>query len=112
AEATIEPVIGAYNLEGSYEALFGANGLTASTSETIFAVDFSDTDGGNHAFFNLLSAHGGRGEVGVATSLLNEFEDGDERLGLITEDEEIGKYSQPGTGNDDAYVFRYADALL
>ncbi|WP_175545850.1 RagB/SusD family nutrient uptake outer membrane protein [Sinomicrobium oceani] len=112
AEATLEPIIGEYSLENSYQSLFGTNGLTASSQETIFAVDFSDTDGGNHAFFNLISAKGGRGEVAASAALINEFEDGDERSILITAQNEIGKYTQPGTGNDDAYVFRYADALL
>ena len=114
AEATLDPVLSAgYSLEGSYAALFGnpatGSGLVASSSETIFAVDFNETDGGNHAFFYL---DAGRGEVGPSATLIAEFEADDTRQDLITADNEIGKYGDPGNGSDDAYVFRYADVLL
>ena len=114
AEVTLDPVLSAgYALESSYSSLFGnpatGSGLVASSSETIFAVDFNETDGGNHAFFYL---DAGRGEVGPSATLIAEFEDGDTRQDLITADNEIGKYGDPGNGSDDAYVFRYADVLL
>ncbi|EAQ50142.1 RagB/SusD family nutrient uptake outer membrane protein [Leeuwenhoekiella blandensis] len=114
AESTLAPVLSAgYSLESDYAALFGnpasGSGLVASSSETIFAIDFNETDGSNHAFFYL---DAGRGEVGPSALLTAEFEDGDTRANLITSANDIGKYGDPGNGSDDAYVFRYADVLL
>ncbi len=109
AKSSLAPVIGAYSLEADYAALFPSSGLVASASETIFSIDFNETDGSNHAFFYL---DGGRGEVGPSTQLLAEFEDGDARRGLIDGNNDIAKYSDAGAGSDDVYVFRYADVLL
>ena len=110
AKASLAPVLGAYALESDYAALFGGDqGLVASGSETIFAIDFNETDGSNHAFFFLIA---GRGEVGASPQLLAEFEDGDVRANLISGAGEIIKYTDAGAGADDAYVFRYADVLL
>lgn len=114
AETTLQPVLaGGYSLETNYQSLFGnvASGtnLTASSSETIFAIDYNEVDGNNHAFFFLES---GRGEVGPSSSLINAFETGDTRINLITPNNEIGKYADAGNGSDDAYVFRFADVLL
>lgn len=106
AEATLAPIIGKYSLENDYASLFTG---TASTSEAIFAIDFSDVDGGNHAFFFL---EAGRGEVGPSADLLAAFESGDTRINQITSNGEIGKYKDAGTGADDSYIFRYADVLL
>lgn len=107
AEATLSSLIGAYSLEGDYASLFTGS---ASSSETIFAVDFNETDGSAHAFFYL---DAGRGEVGASDILINEFEAGDARISQIdTAAADVIKYKDPGSGNDDAYVFRYADVLL
>lgn len=106
AEATLEPLIGAYSLEADYAGLYGGS---ASSSETIFAVDFNETDGSSHAFFYLIE---GRGEVAASDKLLGSFEEGDMRKSQISAEDEITKYKSAGSGNDDAYVFRYADVLL
>lgn len=107
AKATLQPLIGAYSLESDYASLFSGS---ASASETIFAVDFNETDGGDHAFFYL---DAGRGEVGASDILINEFEEMDIRISQIdTAAADIIKYKDPGTGNDDAYIYRYADVLL
>lgn len=114
AETTLQPVLASnYSLETDYQSLFGnvANGtnLVASSSETIFAIDFNEVDGNNHAFFFL---EDGRSEVGPSSALINAFESGDTRINLITANNEIGKYADAGNGSDDAYVFRFADVLL
>lgn len=106
AEVTLEPLIGSYSLEGDYAGLYTGS---ASSSETIFAVDFNETDGSNHAFFYLIA---GRGEVAASDNLLAAFEDGDLRTSQISASDEITKYKSAGAGNDDAYIFRYADVLL
>ena len=106
AEATLEPLIGNYSLEGDYAGLYSG---AASSSETIFAVDFNETDGSNHAFFYLIE---GRGEVAASDNLLASFEEGDMRTSQISESAEVTKYKSAGSGNDDAYIFRYADVLL
>jgi starch-binding outer membrane protein, SusD/RagB family len=106
AESTLEPLIDAYSLESDYSALFTG---AASASEAIFAVDFNETDGSNAAFFYL---NAGRGEVGASDILINAFEDGDARIGQISSAGEVIKYKDAGSGNDDAYVFRYAEVLL
>lgn len=105
AKTTLEPLIGAYSLEGDYASLFTG---TASSSETIFAVDFNETDGGDHAFFYL---DAGRGEVAASEILIAEFEEGDTRNSQLNGAEVI-KYKDAGSGNDDAYIYRYADVLL
>ncbi len=109
AEATLAPVLGAYSLESNYASLFPSGGLVASPAETIFSIDFNETDGSNHAFFFL---DAGRGEVGPSAELSGAFENGDLRANLIDGNNDIAKYSDAGAGNDDVYVFRYADVLL
>jgi len=106
AELTLEPLIGAYTLEGDYSALYTG---TSSASETIFAVDYNETDGSSAAFFYLIA---GRGEVAASDILINAFEEGDTRIGQISSKDEVIKYKDAGSGSDDAYVFRYADVLL
>ena len=106
AELTLEPLIGAYALEGDYSALYTG---TSSASETIFAVDYNETDGSSAAFFYLIA---GRGEVAASDILINAFEEGDTRIGQISSSDEVIKYKDAGSGSDDAYVFRYADVLL
>lgn len=114
AESTLQPLLTAgYSLETDYESLFGSvagrSSLVASSSETIFAIDYNEVDGNSHAFFFL---DAGRGEVGPSSALINAFEDNDTRINLITANNEIGKYADAGNGSDDAYVFRFADVLL
>ena len=106
AELTLEPLIGAYTLEGDYNALYTG---TSSASETIFAVDYNETDGSSAAFFYLIA---GRGEVAASDILIDAFEEGDTRIGQISSSDEVIKYKDAGSGSDDAYVFRYADVLL
>ena len=106
ARTTLEPLIGTYSLESDYASLFTG---TASATETIFAIDFNETDGGNHGFFYLEE---GRGEVAASDALINSFSEGDPRINQISETGEIIKYKDAGSGNDDAYVFRYAEVLL
>ncbi len=105
AKITIEPVIGEFSLANRYSDLFTGD---ANSQEAILAVDFNETDGGSHAFFFL---EAGRGEVGASDDLVSTFEADDERINFIS-DGEIIKYTDPGTGSDDAYIFRYADVLL
>lgn len=112
AEATLEPVIGEYSLAGNFADLFTG---PANTQEGIFAVDYADFDGNSYAFFFL--AAGGRYEVAPNASLLAAFEENDTRTSQIinfgTEDAtQIFKFKDPGSGSDDAYIFRYADVLL
>lgn len=106
AETTLEPLIGAYTLESDYLSLYTG---ASSASETIFSLDFNETDGSSHAFFYLSA---GRGEVEASDILLAAFEEGDTRTSQISEDNEIIKYKSAGSGDDDAYIFRYADVLL
>lgn len=107
AESTLSPLIGEYSLEADYASLFTGS---ASSSETIFAVDFNETDGSDHAFFYL---DAGRGEVAASGILINEFEENDTRISQIDlSAADVIKYKDAGTGNDDAYVYRYADVLL
>lgn len=106
AKATLEPIIGSYSLESEYASLFTG---TASATETIFAIDFDPTDGAEHANSFLQK---GRGEVTGSDALVNAFEEKDTRKGEITKAGEILKYKDPGSGGDDAYVFRYAEVLL
>lgn len=112
AEETLEPVIGQYTLASSYSGLFTGD---ANGQETILAIEFSDFDGSSYAFFYLSA--GGRYEVAPRGPLLAAFEEGDLRTSQIlnfgTEDaKQIFKFKDPGSGSDDAYIYRYADALL
>jgi len=112
AEATLEPVIGDKTLAGNYADLFTG---TANTQEAILAIDYADFDGNGYAFFYLRA--GGRYEVAPSAQLLGAFEEGDSRTSQIrafgTEAaKQVGKFKDPGSGSDDAYIYRYADALL
>lgn len=113
AEETIEPVIGAYSLASSYDDLFTG---TANGQEAILAIEFSDFDGSSYAFFYLQA--GGRYEVAPRGTLLAAFEEGDLRTNQIlnfgVEDAapQIFKFKDPGSGSDDAYIYRYSHALL
>lgn len=115
ARSTIEPLIGTYMLAPTVEDLYTSG--SANSQESILALDFSDVDGGNHAFFFYGSSAGGRGEVGPSASLLDAFEENDDRASLFVDTNigggiSINKYRDPGTGADDVYIFRYADVLL
>lgn len=112
AEATLEPVIGKYTLAGNYADLFTG---TANTQEGIFAIEYADFDGNGYAFFYLRA--GGRYEVAPNALLLGAFEAGDLRTSQIINfgaagAKQIFKFKDPGSGSDDAYIYRYSDALL
>ncbi|MBU2525782.1 MAG: RagB/SusD family nutrient uptake outer membrane protein [Bacteroidetes bacterium] len=113
----LEAVLDAgFDLAANYSALFGnpTNGTVANPIETIFAIRFTATDGNGMAFF-YNGTRGGRFEVTASNFLLNAFEDGDERRNLIVangSNPQIEKYTRPGDGADDTYVYRLADAIL
>jgi hypothetical protein len=84
-----------------------------STSEDIYKILFTKTDGNNLAWF--LHGPPARGEVGASESLRNAFEQGDERAGLIHLTENtwyIEKYADVAGGADYPHVFRLADMYL
>ncbi len=105
-----------FDLATSYASLFGdpANGTVANSLETIFAIKFTATDSNGMGFF-FNNSRGGRFEVAPSSFLLNAFETGDERRGLIVPtgtNFQIEKYTRPGDGADDTYVYRLADVVL
>jgi len=118
AKPFIEDVLnsGNFDLATSYASLFGdpANGTVANSTETIFAIKFTATDGNGMGFF-FNNSRGGRFEVAPSSFLLSAFEPGDQRRGLIVPtgtNFQIEKYSRPGDGSDDTYVYRFADVVL
>jgi hypothetical protein len=86
---------------------------TMATSEDIFKILFTKTDGNNLAWF--LHGPPARGEVGASESLRNAFQQGDTRAGLIHLTENtwyIEKYADVAGGADYPHVFRLADMYL
>ncbi len=107
-----------HSLAPSIGQLFGTatSGSTLNSSETIFGIPFTSTDGGNLAFFFSDQPDGGRDEIGVG-SWTGLFSNGaDERIDLLFHPNSgafrIAKYTEAGTGDDDVHVIRYADVLL
>lgn len=109
AKGILEKING-YSLTPNYETLFTAN----STSEDIFKINFTATDGGNQAFFFYPAAVGGRGEVSLRTQFINIFDANDKRkmFGVAQGRNYFKKYSNPGSGADNIQIVRYADVLL
>lgn len=113
ATTTLENVIGNYSLVESYSDVF----TTGSNSEEIFRIRYTTDDSNNLSFYFYPSALGGRREVAPEASFLEAFEDGDERINLITNRDDfssayISKYSNVSTGTDLPYVYRYAEVEL
>ncbi|MEJ5106417.1 RagB/SusD family nutrient uptake outer membrane protein [Chryseobacterium sp. MYb328] len=109
AKGILENIKG-YSLAPNYETLFTAN----STSEDIFKVNFTATDGGNQAFFFYPAAVGGRGEVSLRTQFISIFDANDKRkmFAIAQGRNYFKKYSNPGSGADNVQIVRYADVLL
>lgn len=113
AEDALEPLIGNYSLVDDYADLFATGGNT----EAIFKLNYSPDDSNSLAFYFYPSAEGGRRESAPTQILVNSFETGDERLGLIRDANDpasviLTKYSDTATGTDQPYIYRYADVLL
>ncbi|AZB10468.1 RagB/SusD family nutrient uptake outer membrane protein [Chryseobacterium sp. G0162] len=109
AKTILENIKG-YSLSASYTALF-----TASTStEHIFKINFTETDGGNQAFFFYPALVGGRGEVSLRTQFMSIFDASDTRkmFAIAQGRNYFRKYSNPGSGADNVPIIRYADVLL
>ncbi|MDY3426805.1 RagB/SusD family nutrient uptake outer membrane protein [Riemerella anatipestifer] len=115
AKALLEPMAN-IELPSNYWALYGS----ANTSEDIFKVAFADGDGGNHAFFLMPAALGGRGEVALRSpEFTSIFSSNDKRIDPVTASFPVAqgrvyskKYSNAGTGADQAHVYRGAKVLL
>ncbi|WP_299185567.1 RagB/SusD family nutrient uptake outer membrane protein [uncultured Aquimarina sp.] len=119
AQTALELLLNAgYGLATNVSDLYGGanSGLVLSPIETIFGIPYSATDGSTIAFFFSDQPDGGRDEVRFSGSLSAAFEPGDERASSLINPSSgisrISKYTQAGTGDDDVYVFRYADVLL
>ncbi|MEH7887688.1 RagB/SusD family nutrient uptake outer membrane protein [Elizabethkingia meningoseptica] len=99
-----------YTLASNYETLFSSN----ATTEDIFKLNFTATDGGNQAFFFYPAAVGGRGEVSLKPGFMEIFEANDKRkmFALAQGRNYMKKYSNPGNGADNVQIIRYADVLL
>ncbi|MCR9229031.1 MAG: RagB/SusD family nutrient uptake outer membrane protein [Flavobacteriaceae bacterium] len=113
AEDALEPLIGNYSLVDDYADLYEAG----SNSEAIFKLNYSTDDSNSLAFYFYPSAEGGRREVAPTGTLVDGFEAGDERLGLIRDPLDqsaviLTKYSDVATGTDQPNIYRYADVLL
>ena len=113
ATAALENIIGSYSLVESYDAVF----TSSSNTEEIFRIRYSTDDSNNLAFYFYPSALGGRREVAPEASFLEAFEDGDQRINLVTNSDDfsssyISKYSNVSTGTDQPYVYRYAEVEL
>ena len=113
AESALEPLIGGYALVDDYSGLFASG----TNSEAILKLNYSTDDSNALAFYFYPSAEGGRRESAPTSILVNSFEAGDERLGLVRDPFTAGsviltKYSDTATGTDQPYIYRYADVLL
>ncbi|WP_353146746.1 RagB/SusD family nutrient uptake outer membrane protein [Chryseobacterium sp.] len=109
AKVILEGING-YSLASNYETLFTPN----STTEDMFKINFTATDGGNQAFFFYPAAVGGRGEVSLRTQLISIFDANDKRkmFSIAQGRNYFTKYSNPGNGADNVQIIRYADVLL
>ncbi|MDN3691893.1 RagB/SusD family nutrient uptake outer membrane protein [Chryseobacterium tructae] len=109
AKGILEKING-YSLAPNYETLFTAN----STTEDIFKINFTATDGGNQAFFFYPAAVGGRGEVSLRPQFISVFAPNDKRkmFAVAQGRNYFKKYSNPGSGADNVQIVRYADVLL
>lgn len=109
AKSIFESING-YTLASSYGTLFTSN----ATTEDIFKLNFTATDGGNQAFFFYPAAVGGRGEVSLRTQFISIFDTNDKRkmFAIAQGRNYFTKYSNPGSGADNVQIIRYADVLL
>lgn len=109
AKSILENING-YSLAPNYGTLFTPN----TTTEDIFKINFTATDGGNQAFFFYPAAVGGRGEVSLRPQFINIFDTNDTRrmFALAQGRNYFRKYSNPGNGADNVQIIRYADVLL
>ncbi|WP_285651985.1 RagB/SusD family nutrient uptake outer membrane protein [Allomuricauda sp. NBRC 101325] len=113
AQTALEPLIGSYTLVDDYADLF----VPGANTEAIFKLNYSTDDSNALAFYFYPSAEGGRRETAPSASLVESFEAGDARLGLIRDPEDetariLTKYSDVSTGTDQPNIYRYADVLL
>ncbi len=72
---------GQFSLMGNYEAVFNRE---SNSSEDIFSIQVSASDGGNDMrVFYASTGNGGRGDIDIQQSHLDLYEDGDARLDLF-----------------------------
>jgi starch-binding outer membrane protein, SusD/RagB family len=97
-----------YSLPASYSTVFG----TKNSSESIFELQFSNTDQSGIAFFMFSSTLGGRNEVRPSTGLIGAYDAADTRKMLGTSYDVSIKYYRIANQDDNISVFRYAETLL
>jgi starch-binding outer membrane protein, SusD/RagB family len=97
-----------YSLPASYSTVFG----TKNSSESIFELQFSNTDQSGIAFFMFSSTLGGRNEVRPSTGLIGAYDVADTRKMLGTSYDVSIKYYRIANQDDNILVFRYAETLL
>lgn len=97
-----------YSLPANYSTVFG----TKNSSESIFELQFSNTDQSGIAFFMFSSTLGGRNEVRPSTGLIGAYEAADTRKMLGTSYDVAIKYYRIANQDDNITVFRYAETLL
>lgn len=103
---------GGYSLMADYADIF----TQEQNQESIFEIDFSEVDRNRIAEYNFPKSLNGRREVQPAESLLNAYENGDDRFeASIAFDSELAyaiKYDDLSQGSDNVYVLRLADMYL
>ncbi len=118
AQTVLETLLTAGYTLAPVEDLYGDEnaGLVLNPLETIFGISYSVTDGSQISFFFSDQPDSGRDEVGIGAGLNAGFEADDMRQQFlfypISGTNRVSKYTRGGDGNDDVYVFRYADVLL